>query len=182
MQWRITIVSSLSGMPVRTTASWSISRVASAGPARSPGTPTRTGCRVPSNAAARRSGTTGGWSSCSPTKQPAAWSTLVTALIRAGFVVDASWPIQTERDSKGGRWRGPLFVDLAGLQEASGDGPPWLGQQGAVRHACERHPPPPILSTMVRPRWTRSGRVSEQPGRADAPTRRARGARARAGG
>ena len=33
-------------------------------------------------------------------KQPAAWSTLVAALIRAGFVVDASWPIQTERDSK----------------------------------------------------------------------------------
>ena len=33
-------------------------------------------------------------------KQPAAWATLVTALIRAGFVVDASWPIQTERDSK----------------------------------------------------------------------------------
>ena len=33
-------------------------------------------------------------------KQPAAWATLVSALIRAGFVVDASWPIQTERDSK----------------------------------------------------------------------------------
>ena len=33
-------------------------------------------------------------------KQPAAWATLVAALIRAGFVVDASWPIQTERDSK----------------------------------------------------------------------------------
>ena len=33
-------------------------------------------------------------------KQPAAWSTLVSALIRAGFVVDASWPIRTERDSK----------------------------------------------------------------------------------
>ena len=33
-------------------------------------------------------------------KQPAAWATLVSALIRAGFVVDASWPIQTERESK----------------------------------------------------------------------------------
>ena len=33
-------------------------------------------------------------------KQPAAWATLVSALIRAGFVVDASWPIHTERDSK----------------------------------------------------------------------------------
>jgi len=29
-------------------------------------------------------------------KQPAAWETLASALIRAGFVVDASWPIQTE--------------------------------------------------------------------------------------
>ena len=29
-------------------------------------------------------------------KQPDAWETLVAALIRAGFVVDGSWPIQTE--------------------------------------------------------------------------------------
>ena len=29
-------------------------------------------------------------------KQPEAWETLVAALIRAGFVVDGSWPIQTE--------------------------------------------------------------------------------------
>jgi adenine-specific DNA methylase len=29
-------------------------------------------------------------------KQPNAWETLASALIRAGFVVDASWPIQTE--------------------------------------------------------------------------------------
>ena len=33
-------------------------------------------------------------------KQPEAWETLVTALIRAGFVVGASWPIQTERLSR----------------------------------------------------------------------------------
>lgn len=30
-------------------------------------------------------------------KQPAAWETLVSALIRSGFVVNGSWPIQTER-------------------------------------------------------------------------------------
>jgi putative DNA methylase len=30
-------------------------------------------------------------------KQPDAWETLVAAVIRAGFVVDGSWPIQTER-------------------------------------------------------------------------------------
>ena len=29
-------------------------------------------------------------------KQPEAWETMVAALIRAGFVVDGSWPIQTE--------------------------------------------------------------------------------------
>ena len=33
-------------------------------------------------------------------KSPDAWETLVAALIRAGFVVDASWPIQTERQTR----------------------------------------------------------------------------------
>ena len=33
-------------------------------------------------------------------KHPAAWETLVAALIRAGFVVDGSWPIQTERSAR----------------------------------------------------------------------------------
>ena len=33
-------------------------------------------------------------------KQPDAWETLVTAIIRAGFAVDASWPIQTEREAR----------------------------------------------------------------------------------
>ena len=33
-------------------------------------------------------------------KQPDAWETLVSALIRAGFVVTGSWPIQTERQSR----------------------------------------------------------------------------------
>ena len=33
-------------------------------------------------------------------KQPDAWETLVAALIRAGFVVDASWPIQTEMNTR----------------------------------------------------------------------------------
>lgn len=30
-------------------------------------------------------------------KQPDAWETLVTAIVRAGFIVDGSWPIMTER-------------------------------------------------------------------------------------
>ena len=33
-------------------------------------------------------------------KQPDAWETLVSALIRAGFVVDGSWPIQTEMTTR----------------------------------------------------------------------------------
>jgi putative DNA methylase len=33
-------------------------------------------------------------------KDPVAWGTLVAALIRAGFIVDGSWPIQTERAAR----------------------------------------------------------------------------------
>ena len=33
-------------------------------------------------------------------KSPAAWETLAAALIRAGFVVDCSWPIQTEMSNR----------------------------------------------------------------------------------
>ena len=33
-------------------------------------------------------------------KSPAAWETLIAALIQAGFVVDGSWPIQTERQMR----------------------------------------------------------------------------------
>jgi len=33
-------------------------------------------------------------------KSPTAWETLVSALVRSGFVVDGSWPIATERQSR----------------------------------------------------------------------------------
>ena len=33
-------------------------------------------------------------------KNPEAWETLVAAVIRAGFVVDGSWPIQTEMGTR----------------------------------------------------------------------------------
>lgn len=33
-------------------------------------------------------------------KQPDAWETLASAIVRAGFVVDGSWPIQTERETR----------------------------------------------------------------------------------
>jgi putative DNA methylase len=43
-------------------------------------------------------------------KKPDAWETLVSAMIRAGFVVDGSWPIQTERS---GRMRATASAALA---------------------------------------------------------------------
>jgi putative DNA methylase len=43
-------------------------------------------------------------------KQPDAWETLVASLIRSGFVVDGSWPIQTEQPS---RMRGIASAALA---------------------------------------------------------------------
>jgi adenine-specific DNA methylase len=43
-------------------------------------------------------------------KQPDAWETLVSALIAAGFVVDGSWPIQTEQPN---RSRGQASAALA---------------------------------------------------------------------
>ncbi|XYI02070.1 DUF1156 domain-containing protein [Sorangium sp. So ce1128] len=33
-------------------------------------------------------------------KQPEAWETLASAIIRAGYIVDGSWPIQTERTAR----------------------------------------------------------------------------------
>jgi len=43
-------------------------------------------------------------------KQPEAWETLVSAVVRAGFVVTGSWPIQTERE---GRMRAQSSAALA---------------------------------------------------------------------
>jgi putative DNA methylase len=43
-------------------------------------------------------------------KQPTAWETLVSSVIRAGFVVDGSWPIMTEQPS---RTRGQSSAALA---------------------------------------------------------------------
>ncbi|MDR7551214.1 MAG: DUF1156 domain-containing protein [Armatimonadota bacterium] len=43
-------------------------------------------------------------------KQPDAWEALVSSMIRAGFVVEGSWPVQTER---GGRLRAQTSAALA---------------------------------------------------------------------
>jgi hypothetical protein len=47
-------------------------------------------------------------------KQPDAWETLVAALIGAGFVVDGSWPIQTERRKWTRGNSGPTNVEIIG--------------------------------------------------------------------
>ena len=60
-------------------------------------------------------------------KQPDAWETLVAALIRAGFVVDGSWPIQTERQ-----------VRTRSLESAALASSVWL--------VCKKRPP-------ARPGW-----------------------------
>ena len=42
----------------------------------------------------------GAFGGCVCDKQPDAWETLVSAIIRAGFVVDGSWPIRTEMGNR----------------------------------------------------------------------------------
>ena len=52
-------------------------------------------------------------------KQPDAWETLVSAIVRAGFVVDGSWPIQTEMGIEAGAGiSGARLFRVAGLQKA----------------------------------------------------------------
>lgn len=61
-------------------------------------------------------------------KSPAAWETLVAAVIRAGFIVDGSWPIQTEQPSR-----------MRGLSSAALASSVWL--------VCKRRP------ASARPGW-----------------------------
>jgi hypothetical protein len=68
-------------------------------------------------------------------KQPDAWEALATAMIRAGFAVDASWPIQTEMSS-----------GLRNLGRASLSSSVWL--------VCKKRP------ALARPGW--DNRVLEE--------------------
>ena len=61
-------------------------------------------------------------------KSPDAWETLVAALIRSGFIVDGSWPIQTEQPSR-----------MRGLSSAALASSVWL--------VCKKRPP------TARPGW-----------------------------
>ncbi len=71
-------------------------------------------------------------------KSPAAWETLVSALIRAGFVVDGSWPIRTEMETRQRSLSSAALAsfDLDRLPEAA-DRARRLGCRGARRDAEE---------------------------------------------
>ena len=75
-------------------------------------------------------------------KQPDAWEALVAALIRAGFVVDGSWPIQTEMSNR------IRAADSAALSSSV-----WL--------VCRKRPPAPpgwdnVVLNKMRENITRS--------------------------
>ena len=77
-------------------------------------------------------------------KHPDAWETLVSAIIRAGFVVDGSWPIQTEMGNSARGHCLPLrSLPPSGLFARNVLKPPArLGQSCAGRDAREhRHTP-----------------------------------------
>jgi putative DNA methylase len=68
-------------------------------------------------------------------KQPDAWETLVSAIIRAGFVVDGSGPIMTEmRGDVRNLGRASLLFRLACLQETPIDSPTRLGYSSPRRY------------------------------------------------
>ncbi|MGA9348042.1 MAG: DUF1156 domain-containing protein [Anaerolineae bacterium] len=80
-------------------------------------------------------------------KDPEAWETLVTAMIRVGFAVTASWPVDTERS---GRPRAHSSAALASsiwlvcrkretrfLQENGFMGQPTVGRYAAVRRSMQ---------------------------------------------
>ena len=70
-------------------------------------------------------------------KHPDAWETLVSAIIRAGFVVDGSWPIQTEMGNRTRSAHPPRLASSVWLvcKKRPDDCPAGLGQQGARRDA-----------------------------------------------
>jgi len=70
-------------------------------------------------------------------KEPEAWETLVTAMIRAGFTVTASWPIDTERQTRAravGSAALSSSIWLVCRKRLEGVG---VGRFGAVRRAMQ---------------------------------------------
>ena len=74
-------------------------------------------------------------------KQPEAWETLVAAIIKAGFVVDGSWPIATEMQNRTRAFvlcRARLLC-LARLQKTLSRSTGGLGQYRTRTNARESH-------------------------------------------
>ena len=88
-------------------------------------------------------------------KHPDAWETLVGALIRGGFVVDGSWPIQTEM---GTRTRAMASAALSSsvwiVCKRRKPARPWLGQQRSAGDAGEYYPE---TARLLGRRHTRAG-------------------------
>ena len=81
-------------------------------------------------------------------KSPDAWETLVSAIIRAGFVVDGSWPIQTEMGNRhpSAVISGARLFRLARVPQAARSRAPRMGQSRPRRDAREHlHPASRIL-------------------------------------
>jgi adenine-specific DNA methylase len=74
-------------------------------------------------------------------KAPEAWETLVTAMIREGFTVTASWPIDTERETRaravGSAALASSIWMVCRKRETRFLGQPTVGRYGAVRRAME---------------------------------------------
>ena len=86
-------------------------------------------------------------------KHPNAWETLIAALIRAGFVVDGSWPIQTEMSNRTRSLGSAALASssLDRLQEAPRRSPR-LGHHRPQRNARQHHPATPRLLGRRHPR------------------------------
>ena len=109
-------------------------------------------------------------------KQPDAWETLVAALIRAGFVVDGSWPHSNGDDNKNpcDDLCRPVIVSMDRLQKAP-SGPPRLGTASYCRRCGRKSRSSCVTSgTLVFAGRTSCGRRPGRRWRRSAGTRRSR--------
>jgi adenine-specific DNA methylase len=83
-------------------------------------------------------------------KQPDAWEALVSALVRSGFVVDGSWPIQTEMNTRCAQRRPPPSPPPSGSSARSAPQPP--ARDGITRFCrrCGRTSPSASASSGTR--------------------------------
>ena len=72
-------------------------------------------------------------------KEVAAWETLISAVIRGGAVVTASWPIQTEMPNRtrGMSFRSPFIFGLDCVPQAASPGSGWMGRERHRAHEAD---------------------------------------------